>query len=158
MKKLANTSLPYLQSLVTRGVVRSQEITLAIGHAIAYGVGRPLEDRNQLGLPGAYFVGTYGELMEEYLEALNRVVPIDYKAVRESAIRFYKQRELMLNGHNTGVQISSNAIYDMIGLTTTFSGDEIALMTQTKGLFNTNVPFFRNSFHSFIEDNRPSGT
>ncbi len=89
MTTLSPSHYPVIQQLVLKGVVRNMETSMAIGFAIAQSYDLPSEKSD---VPESFFYGTHGEEVDCILTCINDIAPIDYKASRTYAAKFFALR------------------------------------------------------------------
>lgn len=130
MKTINQTQFPFLQNLVTSGIVRSKDVSMAIGYGIAQNLPLPPEPS---GVVNSYFVGTFGEGVDAFLSSLNNVVPIDYKEARAYARKFFKLRHHLAFGYTEVKPVTENSVYDLLGISSVFADEEIKTMEKPTG-------------------------
>ena len=141
--KVPGSALPFLQSLVVTNKVKHPLVSMAAGRVIAQYA--PLPDANCVDYAGNFTQVNAG-LVAQYLDSIMSVVPIDFKAIQDYAVRFYIIRCMNALGCCNLSNTGSNGVYNMFHIGTQLSGNEIELINKSSDFFSGYVCGFEKIY------------
>lgn len=135
-----------MQTLLAKGILRDQAVSMAFGAAIA----DQFCVEQKLSIPRAFFSGECGERVFNYINAMNNIVPVDIECIRKYASDFFQLNHYMCHGVEH-LPCSDNAIYDKLGYTSVFTKEEICLIAQQGGAFQEVYAWAGNMLKTYVD-------
>lgn len=137
--KVPGTSLPFLQNLVLAGSVRSKLLAMAAGHVVGQSVALgPVDHR----APEMYFRETARAQLDDFLNGILSVVPVDVDAIRKYAEKWYLLRHKVAHGGCCPSATGTNGVYNVMHVGVYFTPEELGLMKFDSQRFNGFVAGF----------------
>lgn len=123
--KVPGTSLPFLQNLVVSGSLRSKLVSAAAGHVVGQLIPLGPQDHQA---PEMYFRDVACAALNEYLNGLASVAPIDIDRIRAYAEKSYLLRHRVAHGGCEPSATGINGAYNVWHVGEYFTPEEIGML------------------------------